>query len=182
LPSFATIRNPLDITGFVLADVKAATSGAGDASLNAVADDPSVDFIFNALTVPVDEPPDPAPLHRRLAGIATTQSRIDKPIIHFMTTCTDLSPFAREVLAGYGLHVLGGIEFGIKAVGHALRWSAMRQRGVATRPGIPAPRTPVGVRRAGPWSEAAGRELLLAHGVPVVPAELATSVDAAVAA
>jgi acetate---CoA ligase (ADP-forming) len=184
LPSFAAVRNPLDVTGFTLADAAAAASGVGDVALNAVADDPGVDFIFNALVVPTDEPPDVGPYHRRLTGIVATQSRTDKPVVHFTTTCTDISPFGRGLLAQYGLHVLGGIEFGIRAVGHALRWSTARERSrSATRP---APARPAVTTRipatSGPWSEAASRDLVRACGVPVVPALLVTAADAAVEA
>jgi acyl-CoA synthetase (NDP forming) len=180
LPPFAAIRNPLDITGYALADVKAAASGAGDVALNAVADDPSVDFVINAVTIPTDPPPDPSLWHRRLAGIVATQDRTPKPIVHFTTTCTDLSPFGRDLLAAYGLHVLGGIEFGLRAVGHALRWDEAR----AHIPTLPVQRsnpTRADVR-PGPWSEATAREFVQEHGVPTVPAELVSTVDEAVKA
>jgi acyl-CoA synthetase (NDP forming) len=179
LPPFAAVRNPLDVTGFTLADARAAASGAGDASLNAVTDDPDVDFVFNALTVPVDEPPDPAPWHRRLAGIVATQDRTTKPIIHFNITCTDLSPFQRELLDQYGLHLLGGIEFGVRAIGHALRWSELRSR----RPGPQFSMLPLKIGgTVGPWSEAQARDVVGRYGVPLVPASLVSTVDEAIKA
>ncbi|GGK74685.1 acetate--CoA ligase family protein [Mangrovihabitans endophyticus] len=183
LPAFAAVRNPLDITGFTLADAKAAASGVGDVALNAVVDDPGVDFVFNAVAVPVDPPPDPAPWHRRYAGIVATQNRTGKAIVHFTTTCTDISPYGRDLLAGYGLHALGGIEFGIRALGHALRWTSARSR-AALRPAperhaVPAAHAGL---PSGPMSEAASRDLVAAHGVRVVPGELATTAAGAVAA
>jgi acyl-CoA synthetase (NDP forming) len=181
LPPFAAIRNPLDITGYGLADIKAAAGGAGDVALNAVTDDPAVDFVINAVTIPTDPPPDPSIWHRRLAGIAATQNRTPKPIIHFTTTCTDLSPFGRDLLAGYGLHVLGGIEFGVRAVGHALRWSDARARIRAA----PAPRSePADGSDTpdGPWSEATAREYVQRLNVPTVAATLVSTVDEAAAA
>jgi len=179
LPSFAAVRNPLDITGFVLADPKAAASDAGVVALNALIDDPGIDFIFNAVALPAAPPPDPSLLQRRMDGVAAAQRRTDKPIVHFTNVCTDVSPFARGVLAEHGLHVLGGIELGIRAVGHALAWSDARSRPVASPGQGPAL---VEVRRGGPWSEAAAREFVAGFGVPVVPAELVTSAAAAVAA
>src|SRR5690606_40119891 len=75
---------------------------------------------------------------------------------------------------------LGGIEFGLRAVGNALRWHETRQGPPPVRaPAAPSP--PAGTPD-GPWSEARGRELLAAAGVPLVPAELVTDADAAVAA
>jgi acyl-CoA synthetase (NDP forming) len=182
LPSFAAIRNPLDITGFVLADAAKAAAAPGDAALNAVVDDPGVDFILNAVAVPTDQPPDPSVIHRRLAGIVATQNRTDKPIVHFLYTCTDLSTYGREILAEYGLHVLGGMEFGLKAIGHGLRWMKARARPPAPARVVPVQAAPVGAElAAGPWSEAASREFVAAYGVPVVPAELATTAAEAVA-
>jgi acetate---CoA ligase (ADP-forming) len=183
LPSFAAIRNPLDITGFVLADAAKAAAAPGDAALNAVVDDPGVDFILNAVAVPTEQPPDPSVIHRRLAGIVATQNRTDKPIVHFLYTCTDLSTYGREILAEYGLHVLGGMEFGLKAVGHALRWSQARARPPAPARIVPVQAMPVGSEfAAGPWSEAASRDFVAGYGVPVVPAELVTTGAEAVAA
>jgi acyl-CoA synthetase (NDP forming) len=183
LPSFAAIRNPLDITGFVLADAAKAAAAPGDAALNAVVDDPGVDFILNAVAVPTDQPPDPSVIHRRLAGIVATQNRTDKPIVHFLYTCTDLSNYGREILAEYGLHVLGGMEFGLKAIGHGLRWSQARARPPALARAVPVQALPAGAElAAGPWSEAASREFVAGYGVPVVPAELATTAAEAVAA
>ena len=179
LPPFASVRNPLDITGFALADAAAAAATPGDASLNAVVDDPGVDFILNAVAIPTDPPPDPTIVHRRLSAIVATQNRTDKPIVHFLYTCVDLSAYGREVLGEYGLHVLGGMEFGLKAVAHALRWSEVRSR-------IPAPRRAEVIEHSqtgdGPWSEARSRDFVAGYGVPVVPAELVTNADEAVEA
>ena len=85
LPSFAAIRNPLDVTGF-----DAGRPGQGGrrrrrgGRLNAVVDDPGVDFILNAVALPVDQPPDPTrDPDRRLAGGPRPRHRTDKPIVHF---------------------------------------------------------------------------------------------------
>jgi acyl-CoA synthetase (NDP forming) len=180
LPSFAAVRNPLDTTGFMLADPAAAAGDPGVVALNALIDDPGIDFIFNAMALPAAQPPDPTLMNRRLAGAAAARQRSPKPIVHFTNVCTDVSLYARGLLAEHGLHVLGGIELGLRAIGHALAWSTAR----TNRPSIPMPRQTgrVHTDRDGPWSEAAARELVAGFGVPVVPAELVTSADAAVAA
>jgi acyl-CoA synthetase (NDP forming) len=92
-----------------------------------------------------------------------------------------VSPYAREVLGKHGLHLLGGIEFGLAAVGHAVRWVERRDRPV--QEGVrKAARRAVPVTVTGPWSEARARDLLAGAGVPVVPGELVTSADGAVRA
>jgi acyl-CoA synthetase (NDP forming) len=80
--------------------------------------------------------------------------------------------------------MLGGIEFGMTAIGHAVRWEATRvkvQSDVQNDPVSRLGSSPL-VRRRGPWSEADGRDLLLQAGVPVVPAVLVQSAEEAVVA
>src|SRR5258707_15153217 len=76
------------------------------------------------------------------------------------------------------------MEFGIRALGHALCWvenhenvrSGSARRVAARR--VTASRVSV----SGAWPEAAARSLLADSGVPVVPAELVRSADEAVEA
>ena len=49
LPSFAAARNPLDVTGVILADTATASANLGGTALNAVAADPKLDFVLNLL-------------------------------------------------------------------------------------------------------------------------------------
>jgi acetate---CoA ligase (ADP-forming) len=71
------------------------------------------------------------------------------------------------------------MEFGIRALGHALRW--LENRGTV-RPRAARPVTPRRVFASGAWTETAARTLLAQAGVPVVPAELVHSADGAVEA
>jgi acetate---CoA ligase (ADP-forming) len=93
------------------------------------------------------------------------------------------------MLSQRGLTMLGGLNTGLKAVSNALRWLENRaeNRG-GTRPGHPGhPERPArsvsppAVPVSGPWPEAEARQLLASSGVPVVPGEVATSADEAVA-
>jgi acyl-CoA synthetase (NDP forming) len=183
LPPFASARNPLDVTGIILADRTSADANLGDVALNAVTADPGVDFVFNMLALPSAVPPDPSIPERRIADVAAAVERSPVPVVNFSATCSDLSEYGGSLLDRHGLHVLGGIEFGLTAVGHAIRWSEARQA-AATRPAraaAPSWPAPEDVPD-GPWSEARARELLAAGGVPAVPAELVHDADAAVAA
>jgi acetate---CoA ligase (ADP-forming) len=182
LPPFAAAQNPLDVTGIVLAERGSAQSGLGDVALEAVVDDPGIDFVFNAVALPAVEPPDPSLIERRVAQIATTAQRSPVPVVNFTATCSDLSPYTQSLLDRNGLTALAGIEFGLTAIGQALRWQETR----ATKPRPPSASTAAVTTTAdtpaGPWSEARSRDLVAAAGVPVVPAELVTGADAAVAA
>ena len=97
----------------------------------------------------------------------------------------NVSDYSREMLTRHDICVLGGLNLGISALSHALRWLEHRGR---IRLADPAPaRAPALVASghaapaSGPWSEAQARRLLAAAGVPVVPGELAGSAQQAVA-
>jgi len=183
MPSFAAVRNPLDATGYVLANSRTSALTPVDHALDAAVGDPGLDLVlFAGLSLPDARPPDErlaAALEARVAWVAQRISSSPVPVIPIGVTCTDVSPYAREVLGRHGLHQLGGIEFGLAAVGHAVRWATRRQRPVQEGVRKVAPRA---VSVTGPWSEARARDLLADAGVPVVPGELVTSADDAVRA
>jgi acyl-CoA synthetase (NDP forming) len=187
LPPFAAAHNPLDVTGFGLANVsaKTGTMAAIDYALDAAVEDPNLDFIlFNGVNLPDTRPPDESmatTLEARLDWLATRRASAPIPVIPIGTTCVDVSPYGREMLTKRGLTVLGGLSTGIKAVSNALRW--LENRG-ATRPGSPVrPASPPAgaVPVSGLWPEAEARRLLASSGVPIVPGEVAGCADEAIA-
>ena len=201
VPPFAAVRNPIDVTGYFLANRRTEALTAVDHVLDAVVADPGVDFVlFTGLTLPDARPEDEA-LARMLAerarwlGERIASARV--PVIPVGHTCVNLSRYGRDLLGESGIHMLPGIDLGMTALGHALRWLENRPSPDGVRgagPGRDAGLVPgagpgrgAGPRGAAadsgePWSEAAARELLASSGVPVVPGELVHSADAAVAA
>ena len=203
VPPFAAVRNPIDVTGYFLANRRTEALTAVDHVLDAVVADPGIDFVlFTGMTVPDTRPEDEV-----LAGMLAERARwlgerivsAPVPVIPVGHTCVNLSPYARELLGRNGVHLLPGIDLGMAALGHALRWLENAGRRAPGGPGglargRPAPAGAQGGVRGtrggrppagpgpGPWSEAAARDLLASAGVPVVPAELVNSADAAVAA
>jgi acetate---CoA ligase (ADP-forming) len=183
LPSFASARNPLDVTGYVLANARSSPLTAIDHALDAALADPGLDFVvFTGFTIPEARPPDEALaslLESRIDWLAKRVASAPIPAIPLGMTCTDVSGYARELLGRHDVHLVGGIELGMQALGHALRW--LENRGTV-RPlsGRPvAGRTP---RASRAWKESSARDLLTAAGIPVVPGRLARSADDAVAA
>ncbi|MCL2582154.1 MAG: acetate--CoA ligase family protein [Streptosporangiales bacterium] len=192
IPDFVTAKNPLDVTGYQLANV----AGAGgllpvDYALDAAVSDPGLDFvIYNGLNLPDARPPDEAMaarLERRVAYVAEKARSAPVPVIPIGSTCVNVSDYGRQQLTKNGLFLLPGLDLGVRALGHAVRWT--QNRGTA-RLGFPGGfagavgTAPVPTRVAaagGPWSEAEARDLLAGAGVPVVPGGLATSADEAVA-
>lgn len=189
LPPFASAHNPLDVTAFgTLANLSARTGTLTelDHALDIAVDDPDLDFIlFSGVNLPEVRPPDEimaATLEGRLAWLAQRMASSPIPVIPVGSTCVDVSPYGRQLLTEHGLVVLSGLNEGITALGHALRWQENRGR-VRAAVGAPATATAGAgqtVPADGPWSEAAARRLLTSAGVPVVPGGLANSADEAV--
>ena len=183
LPPFATARNPLDVTGYGLANTRSrGARTAIDHALDIAVDDPNLDFVlFSGVNLPDVRPPDEAMaglLERRIDWLAERMASAPIPVIPIGHTCVDMSGYGRELLTKKGLHVLGGIDIGITALGNALGWLENRGRvqPVSQHPAVPAQAVSV----SGPWSEDAARRLLTSAGVPVVPGSLASSTDEAV--
>jgi acyl-CoA synthetase (NDP forming) len=151
--------------------------------------DPGFDFVlymgFNV--VPQTEPgaAERETTIARMDHIRDMRANAPRPVIPVGLTSLPAGPFARQVYSDTGLWMLPGIELGMTALGHVARWNAAGDRAQArTQAGAgPSETAPAGDRgKQGPWSEAEGRRLLQANGVPLVPASLVTSADAAVAA
>jgi acetate---CoA ligase (ADP-forming) len=180
LPSFAAVRNPLDCTGYVLANARTSALTAIDQALDAAVDDPGLDFVLSAgFAIPETRPPDPAAklIEDRIAWVADRMAAAPIPVIPLSMTCTDVTGYARELLGSHGIHLLPGMELGVQALGNALRWQEGRG-GVRPIRG----RAPEGGGPPVAWSEARSRDLLAAAGIPVVPGRVARSADEAVAA
>ena len=181
LPPFAEARNPLDVTGYFLANQRSSLLTPVDSALELAVADAGLDFVlFSGLTLPDVRPPNvlASALEERAGWLAERIASAPIPVIPIASTCVNLSDYGRTVLADHGLHVLGGIDLGVRAVGNALRWLDGRGRiGLASAPVALRP-----VSAAGPWREDDGRDLLAALGVPLVPVARVNTVDAAISA
>lgn len=192
IPPFVTAKNPLDVTGYGLANVAGGGSAltAIDYALDAAVTDPNLDFVlYNGLNLPDVRPPDEAMatrIEQRVALVAEKMKSSRIPVIPVGSTCVDISAYAREQFVEHNLFVLPGMDVGIGALGKAMRWLENRGKAGIGDPAAGARATaaiPARVAAAGggPWSEAEARELLTSAGVPVVPGGQARSADEAVA-
>ena len=204
LPPFAAAHNPLDVTAFgTLANLSARKGPltAVDHALDIAVQDPNLDFVlFSGVVLPEARPPDEEvarTLETRVDWLARRMGSAPIPVIPVGSTCVNVSDYGRELLTRRGLNILGGLDLGMRALGHTLRWLENRG-GVRAAPARPAP--PSRAWPAGPWSEASwseaswseapwseapwsemgARRLLAEAGVPVVPGGLAGSADEAV--
>ncbi len=183
LPEFAVARNPLDVTGYVLANARTSPLSAIDHALDAAVADPGLDFVvFTGFTLPDAAPPDEAAarlLETRLDWLARRIEAAPVPVIPMAMTCVDIGGYAREQLGRRGINLLGGMELGLRAISNALRWLDGRGK-VRQLAAAPTPTRSAGQQPAA-WAEWQARDLLETHGVPVVPGRLARSADEAVA-
>jgi acyl-CoA synthetase (NDP forming) len=188
LPPFASAQNPLDVTGFgTLANLSGRTGplGAVDHALDIAVQDPNLDFVlFCGVALPEVRPPDEtmaSVLETRVEWLAGRMASAPIPVIPAATTCTDISAYGRDLLTKHGLNMLSGLDLGMTALGHALRWTENRGRIRTMEPRAAGTSNGNGTSPvSGPWSEDAARRLLAGTGVPVVPGGLAASADEAV--
>ena len=181
LPPFASARNPLDVTGYVLANAATSFLNAMDYALDAAVKDPGLDFVlYGGVNPPEAAPPDELmakAMDQRMAWISERIATSPIPVLPINPTTVDVGAHAREVLSRHQLHVYNGIDLSLAAVDSAVRWQD--RRGTIPAELLQRPLPGGDLTEAEPWSEAEARSMVAARGVPVVPGELVTSADEA---
>ncbi|NYI69807.1 acyl-CoA synthetase (NDP forming) [Naumannella cuiyingiana] len=179
LPEFATVHNPIDVTGYVLVDPTLMAH-----SLEVVSRDANVDLALMITDAVRESSPADDLIEESMRRNAAIVRASDKPVELMSTTLLDITPFTREMAerADYPPTV-GGIEHGIRALGRAIDWLEwVRSDEAATAPAAP-PAVPVPDGVAGQtWTEHAASAYLAEHGVPMVPSRLVGGADEALAA
>jgi acetate---CoA ligase (ADP-forming) len=179
LPGFSHVANPLDVTGYVVVDpllqlhalehIAAGAAGVFD------------QIIFQTLAPKAHHAGQQYTIERyqRLSDIIGSSP---VPVLVQVASGFDLTGFPALLSQQFGLHMLDGIEHGMTALGHAVWWHETRDwLRARPRDAVPPVRlAPAGA--AGIWAERQARDLLAAHGVPLVPARYAPGEDEAVEA
>ncbi|MBR7677959.1 hypothetical protein KDA82_34240, partial [Streptomyces daliensis] len=186
LPEFATVSNPLDVTGYVVVD----RTLLGRA-LEAVAADPGIDAVLLLCDLPQRYVAEPELVHMHFASLAQRIDEAPVPVVVSGNVLTDVTEVGREVRENTGFpSPSGGIDHAMSALGAAVRWSSARaaaaarpERRVRRAPDTSPADDPVPAeQRAGVWTEHRAARLLDDHGIPVVPSARALTEDEAVAA
>lgn len=176
VPSYAHVQNPLDVTGYVVVDPTPLPT-----ALRAATADPQADVIVCMQEPPRVEPPRPEIAEESARLLVDAASAADVPVLFLTNSHIDLTPYGRAFCDRVGLKPpLGGIEHGLSALGHAMRWSVAQKTTQhvpvsETRSQIHAPADASGL-----WSEHRAAEFLSGNGVPMVPHRLVMSRDEAV--
>ncbi|GII78552.1 pimeloyl-CoA synthetase [Sphaerisporangium rufum] len=158
LPPFADVRNPLDVTGYVVkaADLPFTATelvdrhGAGDHDA----------LILQSVVLPAGPGPDEEAVRARFRRLAGAVRGATVPVVLQTGAVFALSPFALELVMDNDLVVLPGIAAGMAALDRAARYAEILPRALRDRSPAAVPA----------W---AGRgdvaELLARCGVPVPP-------------
>ncbi len=170
VPGFATVQNPLDLTGGSLGDEFAQVLKVVDRQDG-----------FGAVAVLCNVPAYESCKNATIDGLLDTIGRgldsITMPGFLLAQTVAHLNAVGRASTRSAGMTGLPGLAIGVTALANLSKWSAP----LSSRPPQTPPQT-VGTRRAEPVSEWAARELLEPLGVPFVPATLARTAQQAVEA
>jgi acyl-CoA synthetase (NDP forming) len=180
LPPFAAARNPLDVTGYFLANRRTSALTVVDHALDVLVDDPGLDVVvLQGITLPDTRPENERladTIEERVGWLGRRIATAPVPVIPMAATCVDIGPYARELFGRHGVQLLGGMDLGLRAVGHAVRWRERRGRVRAElRPPATGPADGGAAGGILAWPETRARQLLAEAGVPVVPGELVRS-------
>ena len=118
------------MTGYFLANPRTNALTPVDHALEVALADPGLDFVlFSGVTIPEVRPPDEGMarmVEERVAWLGKRIATAPIPVIPVGSTCVDVSGYSRELLSQHRIHLLGGIDLGVRALGNALRWLERR--------------------------------------------------------
>ncbi len=176
LPAFASVQNPLDITG----------GAAGDDTFERVLEVVDHEDEFGAVAalcnVPVFESAVTPTVANMLGAIGRGLRSSRKPGVLLSQTFAHLNSVGKAAVERGGVPLcLPGLALGTQALGHLSSWSRWLERSPRLH-GAPTPLAVPSDQATGSLSEWQARALLEHAGVPFVPAELVSSADEAVKA
>lgn len=175
LPPMATPANPLDLTGAVVNKPELFLD-----CMQALEQDPGIAVLVCVFDVPTDLNNDWAPFAvGSLQAIGRFKPQGQVRFLAISNTVKYVSDRSRAEIEAAGMPYLpSGLDVGMKALRHALRWSAQQRQGVqavASGTGVTPP-------AALPTSESEAMAYLSDAGVAVVPQVLADTEALAVSA
>ncbi len=163
MPEFGTPHNPLDITGAAILEPSLFSR-----SIRALANDPQIDL----LACLCDMPSNPAQGYAEqvIAEVGIGFSGIEKQGVLLSVTPRPLVEYSRLLAEQHGIaYVAAGVDRGLKAIANAQWWARKREEDPASA--FARPHFTEGSR---PQTERQTLDYLASHGVPVIPARMAT--------
>jgi acyl-CoA synthetase (NDP forming) len=174
LPSYGTPHNPLDITGAAVLEPE-----LFDKALKIMGHEPAFSALACLFEVPGTEAQATDFYLASLRNISTGLKGLPIPTLMISHTLKPMTEVSRRIVSDLDLpYTSAGIFHGLSALGRAWWWSEQQTRDA---PSWMPPAVSKGPEQW-PKTEREVLEHLALHGVPVVPATLATSEASAVAA
>lgn len=180
VPDFATVSNPLDVTGYVVIDPSLMRR-----SLEVVANDPGVDIAVLLTEIPRTTPADISRAHVDYRLMAQAIMSTPIPTIVMNPVLSDITEAGREVQEATGFpFLLGGIEHGLPAIARAITWSETYREFTRREPSTAVERDLGDCAPASKavWVEHEASRFLDRFDIPTVPLQLANTADEAVKA
>jgi acetate---CoA ligase (ADP-forming) len=177
LPPYGTVQNPLDTTGAAVIDPSIFTR-----SIEVMSHDPAIGVVGVVHPLPWADDGKPYFGQKFVDAIGAGMQAAACPTVYISQIMQPVTDYTRAVLRhGQVPYVIPGLRQAVVALRNVAWWSRATQTGPAAAPAadlaLPAPG-----RRTGQWSEGVARRMLEDAGLPVIPARLAGSADAAVKA
>jgi acyl-CoA synthetase (NDP forming) len=182
LPPFATVNNPLDLTGAIGDDPTLLPR-----ALAALADDPGVGPIALALNTPIGaDEPNRALYQAMCRALAESSAASDKPHIIFSMSSGHYDPEVIQIARAAGVPLLMGMRESLAAIARAQR-SAVAIAQLRAAEDLAGPDMAEAVqlvRRSGATAlgEHQAKAVLMAAGIAVTREQLATNAEDAVQA
>ncbi len=123
LPEFGTPQNPLDTTGVIVLDASLIPRTA-----EVMVEDPDVDLLVIVQDPPRDPGPVPTRNEERLRLLGSTLAGSPKFACSVQTTASELTPYARGLMASTRVHLANGLTHGIASLDRAIGYGRARRR------------------------------------------------------
>jgi acetate---CoA ligase (ADP-forming) len=177
LPDFATVNNPLDLTGAATTDFSIIEN-----AIAVVGAAPEVGLLLYVFEVPTGTDDALAFAVPSLEAIGRAAQAIGKPLLLLSTNIKTMGPSSLRLTADNKLaYISGGMEIGLPAIARAVRWQKRRESLKSTQ-SITAKTAPPPKQANLPRSEHEAQNYLRQHGVPVVPSILCATAGEAMSA
>src|SRR4051812_46632416 len=176
MPEYGTVQNPLDVTGAAIIDPTIFTR-----AIATMSKDPAVGVVAVVNGLPWMPSQLPYMAQVFVDAIGAGMQQADVPCVYVNQVLQPVTDVTRASMAAAGVpYTIPGLKPMVVALSKVGWWSdrtrALVGEQARTPQSVPVPPPST---RTGLWSENAARGLLADAGIPVVPAVLASSADAA---
>jgi len=177
LPSFATAKNPLDVTTALF------DTDAYKECVRALASDPETGLILVCQDCEANMCDDEIALYRHIIqALCEVRDEIDKPLTVFSPLSAGVVQEYTDMFAQHGIPLLQGAHESMHAVSLYFQWMQFRKEVAEAKEAAASEKIPFDFGADRSLSERASKALLAAYGIPVAADILVDSKEAAVAA